>query len=165
MTSKRCPTCGVTKPLDGFYRNKSRKNGRSDQCKECRRASARSYYWSAQEDVKARHEAYQGNNREKINAYQRAYHFANREKRNASRRERYEMIGDPYRDKCNEISKKHATRTGEPWSETEDNFIINSTDPTIHVAFALQRSYKAVQRRRERLIKDGRLARSREFTS
>lgn len=164
MTVKRCPTCGVTKPLDGFYRNKSRKNGRSDQCKECRKASARAYYGSAQEDVKARHEAYQGN-REKINAYQRAYHFANREKRNASRRERYEMIGDLYGDKCQEISMRHATRNGEPWSEAEDNFIINSTDRIIDDALALHRTYISVNRRRERLIKAGLIARSREFTS
>ena len=33
---KRCPGCGETRPLDDFWRNRSRYDGRSTYCRACR---------------------------------------------------------------------------------------------------------------------------------
>lgn len=35
---KRCSACGESRPLSGFHRDKSRKDGRRNQCKVCVRA-------------------------------------------------------------------------------------------------------------------------------
>ena len=35
---KRCSKCGVEKPLDQFYRQRGRKDGRTSHCKICRNA-------------------------------------------------------------------------------------------------------------------------------
>lgn len=34
---KRCYRCGADKPLEGFVRNKSKKDGRTSECRDCRR--------------------------------------------------------------------------------------------------------------------------------
>jgi hypothetical protein len=38
---KKCPTCGVTKPLEDFPRNRAFKNGRATYCKPCHNARRR----------------------------------------------------------------------------------------------------------------------------
>ena len=38
---KRCPDCGVTKPLDDFPRNKRTVDGRHPYCKPCHNARGR----------------------------------------------------------------------------------------------------------------------------
>lgn len=35
---KRCPACGVVKPLSDFHRNRSRRDGHSHECKPCANA-------------------------------------------------------------------------------------------------------------------------------
>lgn len=40
---KRCPKCDTMKPFEGFYRNKSAKDGRSSLCKECTRSAVHKY--------------------------------------------------------------------------------------------------------------------------
>ena len=37
-TTKRCSTCGETKPLAEFHKNKRRPDGLQERCKTCRRA-------------------------------------------------------------------------------------------------------------------------------
>ncbi len=37
MMEKRCSKCGLTKPLDDFYRNATRRDGRHSQCIPCKR--------------------------------------------------------------------------------------------------------------------------------
>jgi hypothetical protein len=37
-TEKRCPDCGLTKPLDEFPRNRNTKDGRHPYCKPCHNA-------------------------------------------------------------------------------------------------------------------------------
>lgn len=36
--AKRCPRCGQTKPIKAFYKNRTKPDGRSDWCKECKKA-------------------------------------------------------------------------------------------------------------------------------
>lgn len=42
--NKKCYTCKHIKPLSGFNRNKSRKDGLNSICKECSRESSKRYY-------------------------------------------------------------------------------------------------------------------------
>ena len=35
MTTKPCPECGETKPLDEFFNNKAKKDGKQSYCKSC----------------------------------------------------------------------------------------------------------------------------------
>ena len=51
--SKRCTSCGLTKPLDDFHRNAHHKDGRSYDCKRCRGVG----YWNQPLDVKRRKRA------------------------------------------------------------------------------------------------------------
>lgn len=46
MQKKRCSKCGELKTLDGFYKNKSRKDGHGYWCKECMRKHNREWYRS-----------------------------------------------------------------------------------------------------------------------
>jgi len=41
---KTCNRCGQTKPLDSFAKDKTRRDGRRYDCKECARAYARNWY-------------------------------------------------------------------------------------------------------------------------
>ena len=41
---KRCSRCGEVKPLEEFRRNRSQKQGRYPQCRECERQYERIYY-------------------------------------------------------------------------------------------------------------------------
>jgi hypothetical protein len=42
--AKRCPRCGETKPLDAFYGDKSKSDGRRSICKRCDLERSRTYY-------------------------------------------------------------------------------------------------------------------------
>ncbi len=41
---KKCYTCKETKPLTGFNKNKSRKDGLNSICRECSKARSRKHY-------------------------------------------------------------------------------------------------------------------------
>lgn len=132
VTEKRCSRCGETKPVDGFHRNRSQRDGLGSWCKEC-------------------HRAYNEAHREKRNACHRAYREAHREKRNAySRsysRDRKALLGEPTMERWQEITTKHATRHREPWSEAEDAYLAASTDRMVDDALALKRTFQSVTHR------------------
>lgn len=77
-TTKRCPDCGETKPLDDFYRrDASSDTPRRSRCKRCvnRRAAAH-----AQGPGRERLLAYRAANRDQNKVYSRRYYEANTEK-------------------------------------------------------------------------------------
>ena len=41
---KKCRVCHLLKPLDEFYRNKNRKDGRQGECNLCQSVRAKNYY-------------------------------------------------------------------------------------------------------------------------
>lgn len=53
MSSKKCCSCKVTKSITDFHLNRSRKDGRADGCKPCKKEWARQYYWRNRERLKS----------------------------------------------------------------------------------------------------------------
>jgi hypothetical protein len=70
-SSKKCTKCGEVKPLEDFYKDKSKKDGRESNCKLCRKA-----YHQAN---KGKLEAYKKANKDNISARAKAKYQANRE--------------------------------------------------------------------------------------
>lgn len=148
--TKRCSKCGETKPVSGFDRNGSSHNGLRSQCKECKRAYNHAY-----------RQAY----REELNAYDRERDKARREERRAYNRDRQALLGDPLHDRWQEITRKHATRSGR-WSEAEDAYLAASTDRIVDDALALKRThYSVVHRLRELRRRGVTLARDRALAA
>lgn len=129
-TVKRCPKCGETKSVDGFHRNRSQHDWLDSQCKDCRRDYNRTYRKA---------------HREEQRAYDRAYNEEHREERRAYSRERHALLGNQTEERWQEITVKHATRKGEPWSEAEDAYLAASTDRIVDDALALKRAYLSTQ--------------------
>lgn len=77
---KRCPKCGIAKPLDGFARNKRLAAGRDCYCKDCMAEAQRRRYPEWREKFAAIAQAWAVANRERINAAGRRRRAANRDK-------------------------------------------------------------------------------------
>ncbi|AEK36197.1 hypothetical protein CVAR_0843 [Corynebacterium variabile DSM 44702] len=132
---KRCTKCGETKGVDGFYRNRSKRDGLSTHCKECDRAFSSAYKEAHWEERCAKQRAYYEDHREELRAYNR---------------DRRALFGEPTTERWREITAKHATRRGR-WSEAEDAHLAASTDRVGDDALALSRTYASVERRIARL--------------
>lgn len=71
--TKRCNTCGETKPLDQFHRMSDSSDGHQYVCKQCRAEKAARVRAERPEDVRARQRRYRERNRETLRAKGRAY--------------------------------------------------------------------------------------------
>lgn len=81
---KRCSRCGETKPLDDFYRAKSRPDGRQAYCKQCKKSVYSQYAKENAESVKEAFRAWSANNRA-----DRAEYLANWRAENAAAKADY----------------------------------------------------------------------------
>lgn len=112
--SKTCTKCGETKPLDGFYRDKGKADGRSPHCKECERERYRCYYEENRDkrreyfrryreenlDERLEYERrYREENSDKKREYVRRYYKENRDKERARKRIYYEENRDKERER------------------------------------------------------------------
>lgn len=97
---KRCCTCGETKPIELFSKNKSEKDGRNPRCKACvakyyaanteaicKRVKA--FREANPEIIRQRKKAYREANAEYIREWKKAHYQANREEILAQQREYY----------------------------------------------------------------------------
>lgn len=71
---KKCSKCKENKDLSEFYSNKSRKNGKSPQCKKC----CKEYERKNKDKIRARKQKYHENNKEKINSKTRQWNKKNK---------------------------------------------------------------------------------------
>ena len=67
---KTCTKCGETKPLDGFHKRKSSKDGKQPKCKACIKA----YQQSNKKAMAERARKYYQENKEKRTEYGRSYY-------------------------------------------------------------------------------------------
>ncbi len=76
MPEKKCKKCEVVKPLDEFYKDKSKKDGVRTDCKECRTQYDNKYYEGNKEKklerLRKRRQTDQSY-REKLNEYNKQY--------------------------------------------------------------------------------------------
>ena len=147
ITVKRCTKCGETKPVDGFTRKRSSRDGLESQCKSCIRA----YYEAHREEKCDKARAYYEAHREE----RRAYDEARREEKRAYDRDKNALLGNPTAERWEAITVKHATRSGEPWSESEDAYLAASTERAVDDALALKRTYGSVAHRIAHLRRRG----------
>lgn len=93
-TTKTCTKCGETKPLGGFYKDKTKKMGVSSRCKPCGIAASNKYYSDNKELISERRKEsydpekrreqgvkYRAENSEKIKESYREYYSRTREER------------------------------------------------------------------------------------
>lgn len=90
MNEKKCTKCGETKPLDGFAKNRNRRDGLNGWCKEClrqwridnkeRHAKRKAdYYYSNRESILARSKEWRERNAEVVAQKKAAYRLAHRD--------------------------------------------------------------------------------------
>lgn len=146
--TKKCSTCKEVKPLDSFNRNASQKDGKSIQCKECRRAC----------DAK-----YREKNKDRVAERKRIYYEKNKDREAEKRRIYYEKNGEYYREQTletyhsrQESSRAMASKSG-AYSPSEDQFIIlnDKTMTAYQMAIALGRTFNSTRGRKTRLKKEG----------
>ena len=65
-TMKLCGSCGISKPLSEFYKNKSKKCGYQSQCKTCKAAYNRDHYRSDSINYKSRAVTWKSNNKYRV---------------------------------------------------------------------------------------------------
>jgi len=78
--SRRCTTCGETKPFADFNKSPTGKHGLASQCKLCRSAWHRKYYQANKDKIIAKSLDYARAHKEEIAAWHRVYYVANKEK-------------------------------------------------------------------------------------
>ena len=83
---KKCPKCGEVKPLDLFYNDKSKKDGKQSRCKECTREHARKWYLQNTEKAKEHVRRRRLENPEKAREYYSRWRLENPEKARAKDR-------------------------------------------------------------------------------
>jgi hypothetical protein len=65
MSTTLCPSCGIAKPLDAFYRDASKAIGRRFVCKACDSERYKAYYRSHRAEKLAKVKSYQARVRDK----------------------------------------------------------------------------------------------------
>jgi hypothetical protein len=70
---KPCTKCGVEKSLDDFYLNRSKRDGRGSECKECEKARAAAWRKAHPEKHRERIERWRRANPEKARSYATGY--------------------------------------------------------------------------------------------
>jgi hypothetical protein len=75
---KKCTKCGIEKDESCFGKNKSRKSGLQEQCKDCRKLKQVEYYQKNKETIKIKVAEYRQENKETIAEYQAEYKQKNK---------------------------------------------------------------------------------------
>jgi len=75
---KSCRSCENVKPVEDFPKNRSKPDGLHDECKACKKASAKKYYKSNKEFVLSRNKAWRDNNPDKTLERSQLYYQKNK---------------------------------------------------------------------------------------
>lgn len=110
---KTCRVCGVTKPLDAYYKAANNADGYKNQCIECKRLESRAYRADNAQKIKLQKDTWRKANPEKVRGharkftaeqiqrYSRSYYERNRHRyaaRDIARRARTEQATPPWAD-------------------------------------------------------------------
>ena len=106
---KKCNKCGIEKPLtkEYFHRNKNKKDGFVEMCKECRNKYAKDYREENKEKISnSRKEHYQ-RNKEKIKVKSNIYYRENKEKVKVSRAKYNKRNKEAISEQCKQYYMKN----------------------------------------------------------
>jgi hypothetical protein len=76
--TKRCPKCGIEKPLDAFSRARSSRDGLQVQCKPCRQVITKAWREKNPDQIKRYNDQYRETHRERRREYDRHWRQENR---------------------------------------------------------------------------------------
>jgi hypothetical protein len=76
--TKYCYKCQETKPIQAFGRNKSKKDGLSTECRECKRQGDKAYYIANSDQVKQKVSKYRQENLEKVSQLKKDWQLKNK---------------------------------------------------------------------------------------
>lgn len=111
---KYCNKCQTQKPLDQFYVNKAKSDGRAGDCKVCVKARANAWYHSNKERAAATMKTYREENKEACVARAQAWAEENREKsrqiKAAWKKRNPETVNRHAREGARRNSEKQAVR-------------------------------------------------------
>ena len=116
METKVCTKCGRELTLSDFYNDRSKKDGKESNCKECRKehletnkekikGREKEYYEKNKEKIKEREKEYYEKNKEKIKEKRKEYREKNKEKIKECEKEYYEKNKEKIKDYKKEYQK------------------------------------------------------------
>ncbi len=114
MELKRCSKCGEERPLEEFYKDKTKKYGRSSYCKICSSQRCKLYYQKNSEVIKNASSNWQKNNRDKRNAAAKKWKDMHRDEVRAAGREYYRKNKHIY-DRYNALNKDRLNEIHRNW--------------------------------------------------
>lgn len=129
ITLKTCRICGTQKPLSEFHRDKSKKDGRRNECKPCkcadvraRRNPERERRWRSENADRVRENGrrWRQQNRDKVLASKARHRERKREELAAKQRARYAKDPDKHRREGREYARAHrdeATARHRQWRQ------------------------------------------------
>lgn len=120
---KYCYRCKESKPILSFVKNKSKKDGLSTECRECKRTQDKSHYQANSEKIKQSVAKYRSENPEKVIQVKKDWYQANSE----STKEKVRIYRKDNRGKCNALSKKYKAdkiKATPKWAELDKISIV-----------------------------------------
>lgn len=113
MDTKVCTKCGIEKPLDQFYKDRTRKDWYWCHCKSCKRVTEKKYRDKNSDIIKQKRKEYKRTHQDKIKKYNYDYYHNNKETE-LKRSKQYRIDNPDYdkerywkhRDKCLNSVKK-----------------------------------------------------------
>ncbi len=130
--TKRCSKCGETKSINEFYKNKSRKDGRSAWCKACDNANNKKYVQNNQERMKEYYRQKYWKDPEKHRTSRKRSNIKNKDAIAERRKKYYQYNKDLillrdkiYRDKNRD---KINNRNQQYYKEHKDDFVFKARE-------------------------------------
>ncbi len=122
---KNCNTCGTTKELSDFHKDRNREDGLTSQCKACRGIKGKARYQANKDRLLAQKSEWRAANRDRILAQKKAYREANKERLSADNK----AYRQAHPDKVNaRVAKRKARKLKATpvWLTAEQNAEINA---------------------------------------
>jgi len=117
ITLKTCTKCGLSKPLNEFYKSKRGKNGRGSACKDCGAKYAKIYNAEHKEKRNIQSKEWRLNNLERAEATDRKWKKANPERVREGRKNYYENNKEPQKEYSRQWSKENPQKKKEMFSD------------------------------------------------
>lgn len=130
MGEKKCPKCGLIKPIGEFYKNSTRKDGLSTYCKECIKNDSHEYYVRNKEKCKERLNNWRAQNREYVRERDARYReenpdieFRKQQKYRETHKEQLYLKGKKYREENRQYFYDKAKERNQQMASVDDGTV------------------------------------------